>query len=548
MRGKKGPWKGVVLGMNVALQILQKKRLVLKASGKTFFLVGLLVLASVLVFYPIPVTASISTLTIRPNAAGTFSRWVPVGDSPNYKCVDEEIRDGDVTYVRDTVGKRSDSYNLQDHTTQTGNISNVRAVAWAYDAAGPENLHLTVVIGGMQYLGAKQILTGSYAQYTENWAQNPATGANWTWSNIDALEAGIYTIPTGKWTGDVHVTQLYVEVTYTVAHDVAIISVAPSPTKVNPGQLVNITVVAENQGSATETFNVTAYYDNTPIGKKTVSGLAAGARTSINFSWSTTGTAEGKYVVKAIADAVPGEVDIADNNYVDGTVTIITPTVSIYPASIIVPPPNITQAFDINITISDVVNLYSWQAGLVFNPNVLEALSFMEGPFLRQGGRTIFINGTIDNMAGVITYYACSLTGNVLGVTGNGTLGIITFRVKYYGNSTLHLADVILLDSTSTETPRNLVDGEVYVKIPGDVNGDGIVDASDLFYLGKAYGSDQSMSNWNPDCDFNGDYKVDASDLLDLNKNYPLFLDLNVDTTATETSVIIETGKADELI
>jgi len=496
MRGKNGPWK-------------------------EFVLIGLLVLASVLVFYPIPATASVSTLTIRPNAAGTFSQWTPVGDSPNYKCVDEEIRDGDVTYVRDTVGKKSDSYNLQDHTTQTGSISNVKAVAWAYDAAGPENLHLTVVIGGMQYLGAKQILTGSYAQYTENWAQNPATGANWTWSSIDALEAGIYTVPAGKWTGDVHVTQLYVEVTYTVPHDVAIVSVTPSPSKVNPGQVVNITVVAENQGSVIETFNVTTYYDNIPIGTKTVSNLAAGARTSITFSWSTAGIAEGNYVIKAIADVVPGEIDIADNTYIDGAVTIIRPTVSIYPPSIIGPPPNMAETFDINLTISDVVDLYSWQAGLIFNPNALEAISFREGLFLRQGSSTtIFINGTIDNMAGVITYYACSLTGNALGVTGNGTLGIVTFKVKYYGNSTLHLVDVILLDSTSTETPRNLVDGVVYLKIPGDVNNDGIVGVLDLFRVSKAYGSTSGNPSWDPDCDINRDNIIDRFDLEIISANW----------------------------
>jgi len=495
MRGKNGPWKG-------------------------FVLVGLLVLASVLVFYPIPVTASVSTLTIRPNAAGTFSQWVPVGDSPNYKCVDEEIRDGDITYVRDTVGKKSDSYNLQDHTTQTGSISNVRAVAWAYDAAGPENLHLTLVIGGTQYLGLKQILTGSYAQYTQDWAQNPATGANWTWSSIDALEAGIYTVPAGKWTGDVHVTQLYVEVTYTVPHDVAIVSVTPSPTKVNPGQVVNITVVAENQGSVTETFNVTAYYDNISIGTKTVSNLAAGAKTTITFTWNTKGTAEGEYVIKAIADVVPDEIDIADNTYIDGAVKIIRPTVSIYPTSIIGPPPNIAETFDINLTITDVVDLYSWQAGLTFKPNVLEALSFREGPFLRQGSTTIFINGTIDNTAGLITYYACSLTGHSLGVTGNGTLGIITFKVKNYGNSTLNLVDVILLDSTSTETPRNLVDGVVYLKIPGDVNDDGIVGVFDLFRVSKAYGSKPGNPNWDPDCDINRDNIIDRFDLEIIGANW----------------------------
>jgi len=60
----------------------------------------------------------------------------------------------------------------------------------------------------------------------------------------------------------------------------------------------------------------------------------------------------------------------------------------------------------------------------------------------------------------------------------------------------------------------------VEVKIVGDVNGDEKVDVSDLFNLGTAYGSDSSMPNWNPDCDFNGDGKIDTSDLSDLSKNY----------------------------
>jgi len=60
----------------------------------------------------------------------------------------------------------------------------------------------------------------------------------------------------------------------------------------------------------------------------------------------------------------------------------------------------------------------------------------------------------------------------------------------------------------------------ISVPIPGDVNGDGKVDASDLSDLSKAYGSSPGDLNWNPNCDFNKDNKVDASDLFDLSKNY----------------------------
>jgi len=54
----------------------------------------------------------------------------------------------------------------------------------------------------------------------------------------------------------------------------------------------------------------------------------------------------------------------------------------------------------------------------------------------------------------------------------------------------------------------------------GDADLDGDIDASDFFDLSKAYGSDSSKPNWNPNCDFNGDGTVDTSDLSDLNKNY----------------------------
>ena len=50
---------------------------------------------------------------------------------------------------------------------------------------------------------------------------------------------------------------LYMPVRY--EHDVAIVDVAPSADTVLVGDMVNVTVVAENQGTSTESFNVTVY-------------------------------------------------------------------------------------------------------------------------------------------------------------------------------------------------------------------------------------------------------------------------------------------------
>ena len=58
------------------------------------------------------------------------------------------------------------------------------------------------------------------------------------------------------------------------------------------------------------------------------------------------------------------------------------------------------------------------------------------------------------------------------------------------------------------------------VAIAGDVNGDAVVDAADLYELSTAYGSELGESNWNPNCDINGDGKVDALDMFTLCKNF----------------------------
>jgi len=78
----------------------------------------------------------------------------------------------------------------------------------------------------------------------------------------------------------------------------------------------------------------------------------------------------------------------------------------------------------------------------------------------------------------------------------------------------------IIGENDADPADNTFIDGKVHVKIPGDVDGDGVVDACDLFDLGKAYGSELGDSNWNSDCDFNIDNKVDTSDLLDLSENH----------------------------
>jgi hypothetical protein len=110
-----------------------------------------------------------------------------------------------------------------------------------------------------------------------------------------------------------------------ITRDVAVTAVRPSNTIVTSGESLNITVTVKNKGNETESFNVTAYYDNTLIGRKLVAGLDPQAQTSLVFDWNTTGIPTGRYVIKAVADKVEGEIEIEDNTFVDGIVAILPP-------------------------------------------------------------------------------------------------------------------------------------------------------------------------------------------------------------------------------
>jgi len=145
-------------------------------------------------------------------------------------------------------------------------------------------------------------------------------------------------------------------------HDVAVTAVTPLPTEVAPGDLVSIAVTVENQGDLTETFDVTVYYDNTPAAPtQTVTGMDPGApSTTLKFSWDTAGVAVGTYTVKAVADTVPGETDIADNTFIDGEVTITAiPVHDIAITSVTVSPTTVTvgEAVSIDVTVVNEGNI-----------------------------------------------------------------------------------------------------------------------------------------------------------------------------------------------
>jgi len=108
-----------------------------------------------------------------------------------------------------------------------------------------------------------------------------------------------------------------------VQPDVAITHVESSHTAVYAGRVVNITVVARNVGEVLTTFNVTVYANATSIGTREVFDLAPGANVTLIFSWNTSGLATCQnFTIRAEATPLPGETNLDNNVFTDGTVKI----------------------------------------------------------------------------------------------------------------------------------------------------------------------------------------------------------------------------------
>jgi hypothetical protein len=166
--------------------------------------------------------AAATVETLRPNADGTYEQWSLYGEYPahNYLNVDEAVADDSTSYVGIVLNKSLyDTYNLPDSSVGAGTINSVtvylRARRGAYDHANLA-LYQAIITGGTAYLSPSKAagLTDSWGNYSYTWNTNPNTSAAWTWSDINALQVGMYGVTPNTTGMNLHVTQVYCEVNY----------------------------------------------------------------------------------------------------------------------------------------------------------------------------------------------------------------------------------------------------------------------------------------------------------------------------------------------
>jgi hypothetical protein len=125
----------------------------------------------------------------------------------------------------------------------------------------------------------------------------------------------------------------------------------------------------------------------------------------------------------------------------------------------------LNTTFSVNISISEVTDLCSWQAYIYYKNEILKATGYTEGPFLKSYGPTLFDGGYNNNYNethGEIWMY-CLRTWSGAGVNGSGTLATVTFEAAMGGTTPLSLTNTILGNSTAQRISHTTADGLVEV-------------------------------------------------------------------------------------
>jgi len=131
-----------------------------------------------------------------------------------------------------------------------------------------------------------------------------------------------------------------------------------------------------------------------------------------------------------------------------------------FPETIVAVDPEINvaapgESFDVNVTVTNVTDLYAFDINMTFNPSILNCTGVEEGAFLKQAGATWWFEPDIRNDKGYVLFGNSLFPAPSAGANGNGTLATITFKVLAEGTSSLDFSMTALntLDEEGVSQP-----------------------------------------------------------------------------------------------
>jgi len=108
-------------------------------------------------------------------------------------------------------------------------------------------------------------------------------------------------------------------------HDIGVTAVIPTKTIIGKGFPLIVNVTVADIGDYPETFDVTAYANMTAVNPPSNLSLTSGDSTVVMFTVNTSAFDMGNYSISAVADPVPVEINMTNNNCTDGFITVTIP-------------------------------------------------------------------------------------------------------------------------------------------------------------------------------------------------------------------------------
>lgn len=175
-----------------------------------------------------PAYANPDTEILRPNGPGSETS---IGqEHPNNAIHWQLVSDSsDDTYVftsHDATNGR-DLYALPDHDpTTSGTIDSITVYFRILSPGQSQATALAAIkTHDTVYEGTSTAPSSNWTTYSQSWSRNPNTNTSWTWSEIDALEAGVRLTYSQS---QIQCSEIYVEVDYTPEAPPSIDVTAPS--------------------------------------------------------------------------------------------------------------------------------------------------------------------------------------------------------------------------------------------------------------------------------------------------------------------------------
>jgi len=105
--------------------------------------------------------------------------------------------------------------------------------------------------------------------------------------------------------------------------DLAITYVSIDKNILTIGENITVTIKVRNNGVFAESSELYILLNNTKLGNQSITNIPSNEEKTITVTFNISNFKEGKYVVEALIPKLPGEENIQNNKYVDGTITLI---------------------------------------------------------------------------------------------------------------------------------------------------------------------------------------------------------------------------------